>query len=76
MSAYFHGQKSILPNFSSLRGVATSVSFPEVRIKKETEIGLDSDKVTDSKIEDNMRLYLKARYEPPFKSILDAKIGF
>ena len=35
-----------------------------------------SDKVTDSKIEDNMRLYLKARYEPPFKSILDAKIGF
>ena len=24
-----------------------------------------SDKVTDSKIEDNMRLYLKARYEPP-----------
>ena len=51
-------------------------SFPEVRIKKETEIGLVSDKVTDSKIEDNMRLYLKARYEPPFKSILDAKIGF
>ena len=30
----------ILPNFSSLRGVTTSVSFPEVSIRKETEIGL------------------------------------
>ena len=40
LSAYFHGEKLILPNFSRLRRVATSVSYPEVRIRKETEIGL------------------------------------
>ena len=40
LSTYFHGEKLILPNFSHLRRVATSVSYPEVRIRKETEIGL------------------------------------
>ena len=37
---YFHGEKLILPNFSMSSGVATSVSFPEVRNRKETESGL------------------------------------
>ena len=32
--------KSILPYFSSPRGVAISVSFPEARIRKETVSGL------------------------------------
>ena len=36
----FSWWKLILPNFSRLRGVATSVSFSEVRTRKETEIGL------------------------------------
>ena len=36
----FPSEKSILPYFSSLRGVAISVSFPEVRNRKETESGL------------------------------------
>ena len=40
LSTYFHGEKLILQNFSRLRRVATSVSYPEVRIRKETEIGL------------------------------------
>ena len=40
LSTYFHGERLIFPNFPSLRGVATSVSFPEVRVRKETEIGL------------------------------------
>ena len=40
LSTYFHGEKLILPNFSRLRRVATSVSYPEVWIRKETEIGL------------------------------------
>ena len=35
----FHSGKFILPNFSSLRVVAISVSFPEVQIRKEAEIG-------------------------------------
>ena len=35
----FHSGKLILPNFSRLRVVAISVSFPEVRIRKEAEIG-------------------------------------
>ena len=39
LSTYFLGEKFILPNFSCLRRVATSVSYPEVRIRKETEIG-------------------------------------
>ena len=40
LSTYFHCEKLILPNFSRLRRVATSVSYPDVRIRKETEIGL------------------------------------
>ena len=40
LSTYFYDEKLILPNFSRLRRVATSVSYPEVRIRKETEIGL------------------------------------
>ena len=36
----FQGEKLILPNFSMSSGVATSVSFPEVQNKKETESGL------------------------------------
>ena len=35
-------EKSILPNFSMLRGVAVSVCFPEVRNRKQTESGLGS----------------------------------
>ena len=41
LSAYFHGGKLILSNFSSLRGSTPKVSFPEVQISKETEIGLE-----------------------------------
>ena len=41
LSTYFHGEKLILPNFSRLRRVAASVSYPEVQIRKETEIGPD-----------------------------------
>ena len=37
---HFQGKKSILPYFSSLSIVAISVSFPEVRNRKETESGL------------------------------------
>ena len=37
---YFFSEKSILPYFSSPRGVATSVPFPEVRSRKGTESGL------------------------------------
>ena len=40
LSTYFNGEKLILPNFSHLRRVATSVSYPEVRIRKEAKIGL------------------------------------
>ena len=36
----FQGEKSNLPYFSMPRGLATSVSFPEVRNRKETESGL------------------------------------
>ena len=36
----FPSEKSILPYFSSPRGVAISVSFPEARIRKETVSGL------------------------------------
>ena len=38
--AHLPSQKSILPYFSSPRGVATSVPFPEVRSRKGTESGL------------------------------------
>ena len=38
--AHLPSQKSILPYFSSPRGVAVSVSFPEARIRKETVSGL------------------------------------
>ena len=37
---HFFSAKSILPYFSSPRGVATSVPFPEVRSRKGTESGL------------------------------------
>ena len=37
---HFSGEKTILPYFSSLSMVAISVSFPEVRNRKETESGL------------------------------------
>ena len=36
----FQGEKSNLPYFSMPRGLATSVSFPEVQNRKETESGL------------------------------------
>ena len=34
MGTHFHGENSILPDFSSPRGVTTSVPFLEVRIRK------------------------------------------
>ena len=40
MGVHLPGEKSILPYFSSLRGVAISVPFPEVRNRKGTESGL------------------------------------
>ena len=40
MEVHLPGEKSILPYFSSLRGVAISVPFPEVRNRKGTESGL------------------------------------
>ncbi len=39
MEVHLPGEKSILPYFSSLRGVAISVPFPEVRNRKGTESG-------------------------------------
>ena len=41
MGVHLPGEKSILPYFSSPRGVAISVPFPEVRNRKGTESGLD-----------------------------------
>ena len=40
MEVHLPGEKSILPYFSSPRGVAISVPFPEVRNRKGTESGL------------------------------------
>ena len=40
VGAHLPSVKSILPYFSSPRGVAISVSFPEARIRKETVSGL------------------------------------
>ena len=39
--SYFQGEKLILPHFSMSRGVAGSLSFPEVQNRKETESGVD-----------------------------------
>ena len=41
MGVHLPGEKSILPYFSSPRGVAISVPFPEVRNRKGTESGLE-----------------------------------
>ena len=49
---HFQGKKSILPYFSSLSMVAISVSFPEVRIRKEAEIGLRVQQYTRFDVDD------------------------
>ena len=48
----FSKRKMIFPNYSSLRGDAISVSFPEVRIRKEAEIGLRVQQYTRFDVDD------------------------
>ena len=43
VETHLPSEKLIFPYFSSPRGVAISVSFPEARIRKETVSGLEPD---------------------------------
>ena len=48
----FPSEKSILPYFSSPRGVAISVPFPEVQSQKGTESGLEEEEKEEKEEEE------------------------
>ena len=55
LGTHLPSEKSILPYFSSLSMVAISVSFPEVRNRKETESGLGASPLQSQVIKNRVR---------------------